>query len=234
MKLVNLLPERHRPAAPSGGRSGSAYLVLGALGAVLLGALLYAFTAHQASSRAAEAADVAAEASEAEAEAARLAPFGDFHAVMDTRVASVSQLAQARIDWERLTRELAHLLPQSTRLMSFEGSTTPAAATTGTTTPTSTTATGPSVVLAGCAESQPSVARTLVRLRRLEGAEDVTLEESGRDGDAAAVASTSSVASGDCGSGYSFSATVHLSPVTADAQGLETSEKVPVSLGGGP
>ena len=36
MKPVNLLPERHRPRTPTGGGKGSSYILLGALGAVLI------------------------------------------------------------------------------------------------------------------------------------------------------------------------------------------------------
>lgn len=236
MRPVNLLPERHRPAAPSGARSGSAYVVLGALGVVLVAALLYAFTASQVTSRLDEAARAEVEANEAEAEVAALAPFGDFRTVKETRVASVSALAQARVDWERLTRELAHVLPASVRLTSLEGSTTPEAAASSESaapapTDTATAPQGPSVVLTGCAESQPSVARMLVRLERLDAAEDVTLEESARDSSAAAAPSESGATG--CG-GYAFSATVLLAETTPDALGLETSENVPVRLGGGP
>ena len=45
MRAVNLLPERHRPRQPSGGGQGkSGYVLLGALGAVLVGVLVYVLT----------------------------------------------------------------------------------------------------------------------------------------------------------------------------------------------
>lgn len=236
MRAVNLLPETNRPARASGKRSGIGYIVLGALGGVLLAALLYMFTASQVASREDEAARVAIEADQVEAEAASLAPFGDFRAVKDMRVSSVTSLAQARIDWERLTRELASVLPRSTSLTSLEGST--GAVTAGGAEPAPSSASsesaveGPNVVLTGCAESQPSVARMLVRLRRLNGAEDVTLQESLK-GEAEGGAS-STAATGECvGGGFGFSATVVLAEPAPIAAGPETDVNVPASLGGG-
>ena len=124
MRPVNLLPQRYRSAGPSGGRSGSSYFLLGGLAAVLLGVVLYAFTANQVSSREADAVEARQAADAAEAEAGALAPFGDFRQVKDTRVEAVRTLAEGRLDWERLARELAYVLPRGVRLDSVEGSTT--------------------------------------------------------------------------------------------------------------
>lgn len=237
MRPVNLLPEANRPARASGTRGGIAYVVLGCLGGVLLAALLYMFTASQVTSRESEAARVAAEAAEAEAEVASLAPFGDFRAVRDLRVSSVTSLAQARIDWERLTRELAQVLPRSTSLTSLEGSTgaadSEASEDTSSASSTDAVVAGPNVVLTGCAKSQPSVARTLVRLRRLNGAEDVTLQESVNGATGGVDASTSAGTGGCAGDQYGFSATVLLAEPAPTAAGPDTDVNVPASLGGG-
>ena len=243
MRPVNLLPDAHRPARASGTRGGIGYIVLGCLGGVLLAALLYMFTAWQATSREDEAARASVEAAEAEAEVASLAPFGDFRAVKDLRVEAVTNLAQSRIDWERLTRELALVLPRSTSLSSLEASTgaDDAAGSESSSSSASTSEEapeGPHVVLTGCAESQPSVARTLVRLRRLNGAEDVTLQESvkGTTGGVAAGSSGSeaSAGAGECPGGqYGFNATVVLAEPTPTTAGPDTDVNVPASLGGG-
>src|SRR5665809_16294 len=177
MRPVNLLPEQNRPRAATGGHSGSAYVVVGILAAALIAVLVYAITANRVNSLKEETIRVQAEASDAESRAAVLAPFAQFQQVKETRVQSVSGLAQSRVDWERLSRELAHVLPEGAWLNVVDASTVPeesgatAAGEAG-------GDLGPSVTLTGCAESQPLVARMLVRLRRLDRAEDVELLES--------------------------------------------------------
>lgn len=249
MKPVNLLPKQYRSARSSGGRAGSSYVLLGALGAVLVGVLLYTFTANQVTSREDDAAEAQAEADAAEARAAALAPFGDFQQVEQARLAAVSTLAEGRLDWERLARELAHVLPRGVRLDGLEGSTqgdddgatassepaAPAAPESSTTTSSSTSTTSPStseavtptVTLTGCARNQPTVAKMLVRLRRLNGAEDVTLSDS---------TSSSETGGGggevaDCPA-YSFDATILLAAPAVEPQNAKAAA-VPARLGGG-
>lgn len=239
MKPVNLLPARYRPSAPSGARSGSAYFVLGALGAVLVAVVVYAFIANQVTAREDAAAEAAQAAADAEARAGALAPFGDFRQVRETRVASVRSLAEGRLDWERLWLELAHVLPPGVRLDSLEGSSgasESAAAPATSDASTSTSASdGPSVVLAGCAASQPMVAKMLVRLRRLNGAEEVTLQDSSAAAEGAASASSEAGAGGGECPGFTFNATVVLAPAgeVAAAAKAGVEQNVPASLGGG-
>jgi Tfp pilus assembly protein PilN len=256
VRPVNLLPAQHRSRVATGQRSGSAYVVLGLLGLVLVAAGVYVVVANQVTARQDEAARLAAEASVVEQEAAELAPFGSFQALKFARLSSVSSIAQSRIDWERLTRELALLMPRDAWLSDLTAGMS-AESTTSTTEEGSTTATGeeaatgPTVTLVGCAKSQPTVARMLVHLRRLHGAQDVTLNESARSeteatGTATGGTSTGATSTGttspgstsggdECGRYFSFDATVALAPpaTVAEPQALE-GEKVPVSLGGGP
>ena len=77
------------------------------------------------------------------------------------------------------------------------------------------------------------MATTLLRLRQINGAVDVSLNESARpvpvpsvDG----VTPTSEVAADGCGDGYTFAATVVLEPAPAVPS---ESHGVPSSLGGG-
>lgn len=232
MKPVNLLPSRYRPSVASGGRSGSSYVVLGMLGALLIGVLVYVFTANQITSREDAAAEASTEAAEAEARAGELAPFGDFAQLEQTRVASVRDLAGGRVDWERLARETAHVLPRGVRLDTLEGSTGEGATASAPATAAPTadgTVAGPTVIYTGCATTQPMVAKTLVRLRRLNGAESVTLQDStGSGADAAPTAEGST----SC-PGFTFSATVELAPTAPATTATAPDERVPVSLGGG-
>jgi Tfp pilus assembly protein PilN len=250
MKAVNLLPEKHRPRQHSGGQSKSGYVFLGALGAVLVGVLVYVMTLNSINSDRTKTAEATAEAARLNDQANSLGPYGDFAKIKAERVASVKQLAQGRFDYERMVRELAHVLPQDVWLVNAaatsvaDDSTTGGSTTPGSTTPdpTAPPATGgPSLKLQGCARNQDDVATTLVRLKELEGAVDVQLEHSTRGEDTgtattgpAAPAGTSSGGDASCGTtggkpNYSFQADVTFAPASA------TSEpgNVPRRLGGG-
>lgn len=250
MRAVNLLPQQHRPVGPTGERSGSAYFVIGALVVMLAAAIAYVVVANQVTSGREEAASLSAQADIAEARVAELAPFGEFSALKEARVMAVSELATSRLDWERLARELSLVLPKDTWLTSVDGNTgtSPTAAAAAAPAPASGAAaehTGPTVTLTGCAKSQPAVATTLVRLKRLNGASDVQLDSSTRESeskpkstkgkakDETAGAGSSSASEG-CGKGYGFTATVELEPVKPVLPaGAKKPTQVPASLGGG-
>lgn len=250
MRAVNLLPERHRPRAATGKRAGSAYAVVAVLGVLLVAVLAYALTANKVNSLKEDTIRVEREAADAEARAAELAPFAAFQQVKETRVTSVGTLARSRIDWERLARELARVLPPEASLTKVEASTTPEEAT-STVSAGQEEPPGPTVSLSGCAKSQPVVARMLVRLKRLNGAEDVKLDDSSKaaqDAAAGDVGSPTGAAAGTSGDAsatagadcdeYIFEATVELTPATplapSGAGSLAGGEEVPTSLGGGP
>ena len=239
MRPVNLLPEEHRPRRASGAYSGSAYVIVGVLGAFLVMATLYVLTANQVSARQSDAADAKREAATAQAEIAKLGPFGNFTEIKQGRVASVKDLAQSRFDWERFVRELALVLPRGTWLTEVDASTTGDSATAGPS--TTATATGPNAKLTGCARRQPDVAQLLVRLRKMHRVKDVDLSESSemREGGGAAPpppAGSSSAAGPASGQGctgrYQFNVVVEFDEATPAATG-QSAKRVPASLGGG-
>ena len=117
MNAVNLLPVKHRPRTPTGGQQGSAYVVLGILGAVLVMTLIYVLTVNGINTRKSEVAKAKTETAVANGRAAQLAAYGNFSQVKQQRVDSVKQLAASRIDWERLTRGLALVLPDNVWLL---------------------------------------------------------------------------------------------------------------------
>jgi len=256
MKAVNLLPARHRPRAPTGRAQGSAYILVGALGVVLLALVAYVFTANQVIDRQAELAETTQKADEAEARANALSGFTKFAEVKEVRESSVKALAGARVDWERLVREMARVLPREVTLKSIDASASgssssgssssgasPAASSPSSTTGASAEPSGPTVSLEGCAPTQPTVATTLVRLRGLYGAKDVQLKSSirGAEGEGGAAGAGGAGAAGGGGASgcptsgagrpqYAFSATVMLdAPKPASA----AQRDVPASLGGG-
>ena len=238
MRAVNLLPQKHRPAAPTGQRSGSSYVVLGALGAVLVAVLFYVLTVNSINDKKEQVAQAQKETRDANAKTSALQPYGDFSTVAQTRLNSVRQQAEGRIDWERLVREIAHVMPENTWLMSADAAADPSLAEGG----QQEGITGPSIKLTGCADNQRDVATMLVRLRRLSGASDVKLKESSQGEEQAPATGVvgGSENAEDCGTtnhkpNYKWEATVLFDPnqaAPAAGQGGEA-EKVPARLGGG-
>ena len=198
MNAVNLLPAKHRPRTPTGGQQGSSYIVIGVLGVALLMVLMYVLTVNGINGNKDSLARTKAETAQAQKRAAELGPYGNFTQVKEQRVSSVKGLATGRIDWERLARGLAHVLPPKVWLLSADASaigsgdgedakppaqsTPPPAAAGGGDQPAAATpapkpeaGTGPKMTLKGCAPSHSEIAVTLVRLRHLPNVEDVSL-----------------------------------------------------------
>jgi Tfp pilus assembly protein PilN len=241
MKPVNLLPERHRPRTPTGGRQGSSYILLAALGGVLVAALIYVLTVNQINSRRDAVTQAKADTEQAQGRIQSLSAYGNFVAVKNARVQAVKQLAEGRFDWELMMRELGRVLPADVWLQSADASdgdgsdssSSTSSSSSSSSTPSSSTTTGDASTatldLTGCAKSQQEVAVTLVRLRQMAGATDVSLKQStATKTDSSSGGDSSSAGSGGCAAGqYAFEANVSLAkPDTG-------SDKVPASLGGG-
>ena len=246
MRPVNLLPAKHRPHKPSGGKSGSSYMVLGVLALLLVAAVAYVMESNKITQAKSDIATAEQKTAAAKARAEQLGPFANFAQIKEQRVASVRQLAESRFDWERTVRELAHILPEGVWLRDFDASLTGEDATAGTAPSApgagATAASGPSMKLHGCAYRQPQVAVLLVRLREMQGVTDVTLSDStrGEDQDSSAPGE----ATGDsapamidgCGehdgrANYEFNAVVEFDQEKAAA--APDAGKTPVRLGGG-
>jgi Tfp pilus assembly protein PilN len=247
MKAVNLLPEKHRPRKPTGGQGKSGYVLLGVLGAVLVGVLVYVLTLNSINSSKTKITQATVEAARLNDQANSLGPYGDFAKIKAERVSSVKQLAEGRFDYERMVRELAHVLPSNVWLVNASASSTgdasaaPGAPASGAPT-VAVPGAGPSLTLQGCARDQGQVAVTLVRLRELEGATDVSLahstagQDSSTSGASGPVAPTGASTGGDqsCGEtdgkpNYSFEANVTFAPQTSSSEPAT----VPRRLGGG-
>jgi Tfp pilus assembly protein PilN len=234
VRPVNLLPVRYRARTAGSGDSKPAYIALGALGLLVLAVFGYVMTANKVSSQRSEIAQAEQQIATAEAQSVTLSDFGDFAAVKQARLSAVRSLATSRLDWERLFRELARVLPEGVWLTGFEGQSSggdSAATAGGTTGPV-----GPGIILKGCADDHRQVADVMVRLRELHVAQDVELtktaaaadEEAGGTG-APAGATASDAA---CGHYYSFEINVQVAVTSPDLAG-GSPEPVPASLGGG-
>jgi Tfp pilus assembly protein PilN len=239
MNAVNLLPEKHRPRKATGGTGKGSYIALGVLGAVLIGLVAYVFTLNSINDSKTKITEATVEAARLNAQANSLGPYGDFAKIKVDRVKSVQDLAEQRFDYERLVRELAHVLPSDVWVVNASAAAATADPTASATTATPVTPGESTLTLDGCARDQNQVAVTLVRLRQLQGATDVTLAHS-TSGEpvkgAAAATPVPSGGGGDSGCGtthgkpnYSFNATVQFAPVPP----AHDDGKTPNRLGGG-
>jgi Tfp pilus assembly protein PilN len=191
MRAVNLLPTDLRgaaPAAPSArpqrerveGIGG--YVVLGALALCVAMLTVYVMATNTVKQKQTDLADVTAQADTAAADAAKLKPYADFEANAKARIETVRGLAAARFDWEQSLRDLSRALPGDVKLQSLTGD----MGLPGTGGSSGDALRGsiqaPAISLAGCATSQPSVARMLARLRAVDGVTRVSLSKSEKPG----------------------------------------------------
>ncbi len=247
MRAVNLIPSDDRAgSAIGGGRSGgSAYAVLGVAGGLAILALLYGMAKHQISDRKAQAASLTARAQRVESEAAQLAPYTSFMALREQRMHAVSELVDARFDWAHAFQEISRVLPADVSVSSLDGSVgsteagsapaaapakaTPGAApaasgaagASGAAAATVASATPPGSIpiftLAGCATSQQEVARTLQRLRLMDGVSEVSLQSSTKSGSAGGGSGSAGGAGGCDGNYPAFTVQISFSPLPSSA-----------------
>ena len=248
MNPVNLLPAKHRPRTPTGGQQGSAYVVVGILGALLVLVVFYVLTVNGVNTKRDQVARAKAETAQAQVRAGSLSAYGDFSKIKAQRVQSVKQLADGRIDWERVTRGLARILPEDVWLTSASASATGApsvagaggggavTAPSGSSTPSGTNSgapAGPKVEIVGCAPSHSVVAVTLVRLRELAGATDVQLNEISKPEPTAGATAATGSSESDCGEVDGKVASKWDATITFDPKAGTSANGVPKSLGGG-
>jgi Tfp pilus assembly protein PilN len=174
MRAVNLIPPelRHGDRAPL--RTGPlAYIVVGALALALLGVTLLVLAGNEVSEKKEEAKTLQREDALAKARAERLAPYGQFQAMSEQRVQTVTSLADSRFDWPRVMRELALVLPSDVTLTNLDAS-----AVQGEGGEAIKGVQGPSLELEGCTSSQDAVATFITSLKDIDGVTRVGLESS--------------------------------------------------------
>lgn len=221
MRAVNLIPaEQRQTGFDLAGRSGGvAPMIVVLLVALAVLAFMYGSAKHGESKSRAELATVNAELANARAQAGQLAPYKSFIAMANQRVQEISQLVEARFDWSHAFHELGRVLPHDASLTSLHGqvggsgsgssSPSPSA---GGATPASATPPGstPMFTVSGCTTSQSEVARTLQRLRLMDGVTDVQLQSSTEAAKSGGASGGSAAAgAGGCQfGGATFSATI--------------------------
>jgi Tfp pilus assembly protein PilN len=171
MRPVNLIPREERPGERRPLRGGPlAYIVVGALAAVLLGVTVFVLTGNQIADREAELGKLKTETAAVEAEAQALDAYTQFHNLTAQRVATVTSLADSRFDWERVMRELALVLPSDVWLTNLTASASPAVAPEGAASISlRASVPGPALELVGCARSQESVAGFVKAVEDIDG-----------------------------------------------------------------
>jgi Tfp pilus assembly protein PilN len=194
MKAVNLIPSEQRAGGASlaGSSEGGAFIVLGLMAGLAILALLYGMAHHHIASRSGEVAVLSSEAASAQAQANKLAPYTSFVAMHDQRQQAISQLVESRFDWAHAFHELGRVLPFDVSLSSVHGTAgssssssapAPAAGAAAASTPVASATppgTAPVFTIVGCATSQSEVAKTLDRLRLIDGVTAVELQSSAK------------------------------------------------------
>lgn len=178
MRPIDLIPPEQRRGQSAPLRSGPlAYVLLGALVAVLAGVTAVVLVGNQVADREAEVATLEREDAAEAAEAQRLSAYVQFRDLREQRTATVSSLADSRFDWERVMRELSLVLPGNTWLVELIATATPGAGVGGSSGVRSSIP-GPALELTGCTIGQKEVAGFVAALKDIDGVTRVAVESS--------------------------------------------------------
>lgn len=183
MRPINLIPPDQRRGEHAPLRSGPlAYIIVGALVALLAGVTMVVLAGNQIEERKAEIARLEVEDAAEAARAQHLSAFVQFATMREQRLITVSSLADSRFDWERVMRELALVLPEDTWLVSLTATATPDTSTGGSGGGSGSglraSAPGPALELTGCASGQKAVAGFVATLKDIDGVTRVGVESS--------------------------------------------------------
>jgi Tfp pilus assembly protein PilN len=185
MKAVNLLPQDTRGAVKTTSERTvvdesngfGAYAVLGALALAALGLAGVVLTGNAIKDREAELASLKTQTQQLTARTSALRPYADFDQMASARVATITDLAGRRFDWEQAIRDLSRAVPANVTLSELTGNVSTDAGGTGGSALRGAIA-APAITLTGCTTDQPSVARLMARLRTIDGVTRVSLSKS--------------------------------------------------------
>jgi len=182
MRPVNLIPAEERRGGAAPLRTGyMPYVLIGGLVLLLVGVVALVLAGNQVSERETEVATLEREDAQAEAKAQSLAAYTEFRELSEARVATVSELADSRFDWERVMRELALILPGDVSLVSLVATVAPGVTVEGGGGGASgmrAAAPGPALELEGCAKGQNGVAGFVTALEDIDGVTRVGVQSS--------------------------------------------------------
>lgn len=183
MRPVNLIPPEDRRGGSAPLRTGPLpYVLVGALVAVLVAVVALVLVGNQIAEREGEVAKLEREDAAAAVKAQRLAVYTEFRAMSEQRVATVSELADSRFDWERVMRELSLVLPSDVWLVGLTATAAPGVSVEGgsggDTSGMRAAAPGPALELSGCADGQEAVAGFVTALEDIDGVTRVGVQSS--------------------------------------------------------
>lgn len=185
MRPVNLIPAEDRHGQHSPLRSGPlAYVVIGALVALLAGVTALVLTGNQIAAQKDEVVQLKREDAAETARAQRLSSYSQFASLREQRVATVTSLADSRFDWERVMRELSLVLPSNVWLITLNATATSGSSVDGASGGGSSGAglraavPGPALELSGCASGQDAVAGFVSILKDIDGVTRVGVQSS--------------------------------------------------------
>jgi Tfp pilus assembly protein PilN len=204
MRPVNLIPAENRQGQHAPLRSGPlAYVVIGALVALLAGVTALVLTGNQIAEQKDEVVQLKREDTAEAARAQRLSSYSQFASLREQRVATVTSLADSRFDWERVMRELSLVLPSNVWLITLNATATSGTSVDGGSEGGSSGAglrgavPGPALELSGCASGQDAVAGFVTVLKDIDGVTRVGVQSS----ELSEQESTGAAASSDGGGG---------------------------------
>ncbi|HYP55108.1 MAG TPA: hypothetical protein VEQ41_02240 [Solirubrobacterales bacterium] len=182
MRPINLIPPEERRGGQAPLRSGPlAYILVGALVAVLAGVTSLVLVNNQIDERESEVARLEIEDAREAAKAERLAAYVQFRELSEQRVATVTSLADSRFDWERVMRELALILPTDAWLVGLTataGASAEGAEGGGGGSGLRSASQGPALELSGCAVGHEAVARFVTALEDIDAVTRVGVQSS--------------------------------------------------------
>jgi Tfp pilus assembly protein PilN len=185
MRPVNLIPAENRQGQHSPLRSGPlAYVVIGALVALLAGVTAMVLTGNQIAEQKDEVVQLKREDTAEAARAQRLASYSQFASLREQRVATVTSLADSRFGWERVMRELSLVLPGNVWLITLNATATSGTSVDGGSGGGASGAglrgavPGPALELSGCASGQDAVAGFVTVLKDIDGVTRVGVQSS--------------------------------------------------------
>lgn len=184
MRPINLIPPEDRRGEHAPLRTGPlAYIVLGALVLALVGVIALVLADNQVGERESEVAKLEREDAAATVKAQRLVAYTQFQQMSEQRVATVSELADSRFDWERVMRELSLILPGDVWLTGLTATASPEVSVEGGGGGSAGASLrpqipGPALELDGCATGQDAVAGFVTALKDVDGVTRVGVQSS--------------------------------------------------------
>jgi Tfp pilus assembly protein PilN len=202
VRPVNLIPPDSRRGDRSQLRMGMlSYVIVGALGAALLGIVVLGMTNKQISDRKAEVAQLTQQQQEVTARAQALQAFADFRSMQENRLSTVRSLAESRFDWQRVLEEFARIIPPDIWIGQLAGTVSPTVSVDGgPDIQMRSEINAPALEIKACAVSQDSVARFVSDLEDIDGVTRVGFQQSKRP-DAATSGATGAPVSTDASGG---------------------------------